>query len=131
MSDNPFLSGDQGQSTDQPAAPFMPAIPVYDGTTDGLTATMAALTDAVNRLTGNGPPPNNSRGNVSLFKTKQDPNTKKKQDKGKLGRFIEVSRTKTPTTVTDPNSGASVTFNQITQLKFRDNVTGETWEWNQ
>lgn len=125
MSDNPFLSGDQGQSTDQPAAPFLPAIPVYDGTTDGLTATMGALIDAVNRLTGNGPPTNNIiRPQPGTTKP-----TNQKKEKGKPGRFTEVSRQKTPITVTDPNSGASLTYNQITKLTMKDNVTGETWEW--
>lgn len=127
MSDNPFLSGDQGASTDQPAAPFMPAVPVYDGTTDGLTATVGALVDAVNRLTGNGPPTNNI--------IKPQPGTTKpsnqKKEKGKPGRFTEVSRTTKSVTVTDPVSGASLTYDDIVGLKFKDNVTGETWEWIQ
>jgi hypothetical protein len=130
MAAGPFLTGDQGQSTDQPLAPLIPAVPVYDGTPEGLVATVGAMVEAVNRLTGNGPPDNNTDPNKSFsFKVKQQ--SKKDAKKKNKQRFVEVARSLKEVTVTDPNSGASVTYEDIVKLTMQDTVTGETWEWTQ
>jgi hypothetical protein len=133
-----FLTGDQGQSTDQPAAPQLPAIPAYDGTPEGLASTMSALVETTRRLAGQIPFPNNENqggGRNSFqspkqqFSNKPNPQDKKPQQKGQTGRFTEQSRTKSTVTVKDSNSGATLTYQQITGLVMKDNVTGETWEW--
>jgi len=133
-----FLTGDQGQSTDQPAAPQLPAIPTYDGTPEGMASTMNALVEVTRRLAGQVPSPNNENqgGGRPVFQSpKQQPSNtpnpqdKKTQPKGQTGRFTEQSRTKSSVTVKDSNSGASLTYQQITGLVMKDNVTGELWEW--
>jgi len=48
----------------------------------------------------------------------------------KPARWQEFHRTEEPVTITDPTSGASVTFSRINQLVMHDQVTGESWTWN-
>jgi len=122
-----FLTGGVGQSTNQPGSPALQSIPELDGTQDGLTATVAALVQTVRALAGQSPAQNNTRGQNG-----PKPNPKKDDQKPKqnTGRFIETNRQTNSVTVSDPSSGASVTFKQITQLTMQDTVTRETWTWN-
>jgi hypothetical protein len=130
-----FLTGTQGQATDQPAAPTLMQIPAPDGTQAGTEAALTALTNNVNALSGVGP--RNSNADIQPFlspgkgpsKTQQNSKDNKKKNQNSA-RFIEVSRQTKETTITDPNSGASVTFTDITQLIMQDTVTKEQWVWN-
>jgi hypothetical protein len=114
-----FLTGSQGQGTDQPTTPTLMAVPEVDGTSQGLENTVAALVYNVRQLSGQKP----DTGSNSA-------STKKQPTKGQTGRFVEISRATQSVTVSDPTSGASVTFEQITQLVMQDTVTGEQWTWN-
>lgn len=120
-----FLTGTPGQGTGQPDAPALPAIPDLDGTAAGLNSTVQALADTVRILSGQNPSPNNLQG----LKVKSNKSNKKK-DPNNSARFVEKSRQTKSVTVSDPVSGASVTFNQITQLVMQDTITQELWTWN-
>lgn len=117
-----FLTGTQNQSTNQPSAPVLQGIPELDGTSQGLENTVAALINNVRALSGQ----------VSTNANNLSPQQSSTQSskKTKLGSFVEISRQTQSVTITDPNSGASVTFKQITQLVLQDTVTQETWTWN-
>lgn len=131
-----FLTGRGNLGVDQPAPPGVPAVPQYDGTDQGLTATVNRLVDVVNRITGNVPKKTNTNGpgiktnpnkKSGPGKNTQD---KKDQDKKDKPRFTELTRNTETVTVTDPVSGATLTYQQITKLVMQDSVTGEQWEWN-
>ncbi len=53
--------------------------------------------------------------------------------RGQNPNFVEVpgSRSVEKVTITDPVSGASVTFNQITGVTFKDAASGQTLTWGQ
>lgn len=123
-----FLTGTAGQSTDQPGAPTLPAIPDLDGSDQGLQSTVQALVDNVRTLSNQIPGNNNTVNQSSGTTTKQQTNAQKKQSQ--IARFTELSRQTQQVTVTDPSSGASLTYTQITQLVMQDNVTKELWTWN-
>jgi len=109
-----FLTGTQNQGTDQPAAPTLTPIPTPDGTLQGMENIVQALTQNARALSGQLPAYSNS-------------NSKKNAT---AGRWVELSRQTKEVTITDQDSGASVTFEQITQLVMQDTVTKEKWTWN-
>ena len=132
-----FLIGRAGPGTNQPGPPSLPTVPQFDGTDQGLKTTVDRLVDTVNKLTGNYHKSGNNTGGAKLKTnpSKKGPgkNTEKKakEDKSKdKQRFTELSRNTENVTVTDPVSGASLTYQQITKLTMQDTVTGEIWEWN-
>lgn len=116
-----FLTGSQGQATSSVAAvaaPTLISIPDYDGTQQGLINVVQALVNNVRQLGGQQPDPQNSSS------TSSNPSKKKGQ-----GRFQEINRKTEKVTITDPDSGASLTYNQITLLTLQDTVTKEQWTW--
>jgi hypothetical protein len=124
-----FLTGDQGQSTDQPGAPLVPSIPALDGTQAGLEATVSIMATAVRLLAGQIPRTNNTGGGGVKTQQGKNPQDQKPKPKAPVPRFIEFSRRTEKVTVTDPVSGAFLTYNQITNLVMQDTVTKETWDW--
>ena len=125
-----FLTGDQGQSTDQPGSPALQSIPNLDGTAQGLYSTVDALVNTVRALAGQGPDPNNASRGSSKTAPKNNQKNNQKDNQKNTARFIEKSRTTQQVTVKDTSSGATLTYTQITQLVMQDTVTGETWQWN-
>lgn len=126
-----FLTGRPGQSTDQPGAPQLPAIPSYDGTDAGLQGTLDALVTATRAMAGQNPAANN-KGNTSPQGSgsngMKSPTNNKKKDGG--GRFSEVSRVTKKVKISNPDDDTQyVMVEQITKLVMQDNVTKEQWVW--
>jgi hypothetical protein len=136
-----FLTGTQGQSTDQPAGPTIPAIPTYDG--QNLDGVIEALTGAVRQLSGHVPRPNNeARANEFLSGMKDASNNKDKKDgktkspptpkdkDTKEQRFSEIERVTQDVKITNPQDKTQyVIVTQIVELTMQDNVTKEKWYW--
>ena len=123
----PYLTGDQGQSTEQaggaqPTVPTSPSLPALDGTQQGMDAAVFALLQAVGQLQDQ---QRITDVNVhNLTEQGGAGGTKKK-----VGKYTEISRSTEDVTVTDPNTGATLTYTQITQLVMRDTETNELWTW--
>jgi hypothetical protein len=107
------------QNDGQPLGPQYPAIPNATDLASALAAIAAMrqiIQGLINQLNNN----NQTVGRQWGFKTKQpDP----KQD----NNFLEVQRVQVDKTVTDPNSGASITFKQTSKLVMKDKKTGQQW----
>jgi hypothetical protein len=117
-----FLTGFQAVGTDQPSAPTIPSVPQWDGSSAGLQNVLNQITQALNQLTGNRPQPPVPSGPGS--------NQNQQQKQNQLGRFTEVGRNTQKVTVKDPESGATLTYVQITSLTMKDTVTQELWTWS-
>lgn len=106
-------------ASSQPSSPALEAIP--DLTPDNMFHTVNALVQTVRHLSGQTPEPSNKSvpGSKSSGANKKD----------KKVRFSEQSRQTEDVTVTDSDSGATLTYTQITKLVMQDSVTGETWTW--
>jgi len=116
-----FLTGTQAVGTDQPSAPTIPAVPQWDGSAAGLQNILNQITQALNQLTNNRPHPPVPSGPGS---------NQNQQQKQNVGRFKEVGRDTQKVTIKDPNSDATLTYVQITNLTMKDTVTGELWTWS-
>jgi hypothetical protein len=93
-------------------APTLPTVPNASDLNSALQA-IKVLTQIVRQLAGQIP-----RNNINI-------NT----NPGGFTELIQY-RTYQNQTVTDPSSGASVTFRQITGMVFQDPTTGGYWSWN-
>lgn len=124
-----FLTGNQGQSTNQPAGPSIAAIPSWDGSAEGLGGTINALVDAVRQLSGQIPASGadpiggakfGAPGNIKTGGAKDD----------KVQKFTEINRTTKNVKITNPEDDTQfVIVQQITSLTMQDNVTKEKWIW--
>jgi hypothetical protein len=130
-----FLTGTQGQSTDQPAGPSIPAIPSWDGQIDSLPGIMDALTGAVRQLSGHFPAQNNTGPSSAAYpgggkvpSSAQLNNTK--DDNKKKPQYTEVNRQTKDVKITNPDDATQyVIVTQIVALTMQDNVTKEQWIW--
>jgi hypothetical protein len=111
-------------ASSQPSSPSLEAIP--DLTPDNMYATVNALVQTVRHLSGQTPEP--SRSNP-VSKSGSSNKTANATKKDKKVRFSEQSRQTEDVTITDRDSGATLTYTQITKLVMQDSVTGETWTW--
>ena len=103
----------------QPHPINLPAIPpVTNPSLQVLANAVNAIRTVVMYLSGQ--QPTQGGGRIESPKNKEPKPT----------RWIEASRRTEDVTITDPNSGASITFTRINQLTMHDHITGEAWTWN-
>jgi hypothetical protein len=124
-----FLTGDAGQSTNQPGAPSLPAIPSLDGTSQGMEAAVGALVHVTRQLAGQ-QPAQNSTARPGSPAGSNAPKSNISDPKSNKARWEELSRTNNTVKISNPDDTTQfVMVKQITKLVMKDNVTGEQWVW--
>ncbi len=104
------------QPSRQPSPQELPSIPVAQANVQSLTASVNAMRQVINYITGRQGPqgPQGTSGSPS-----------------KPARWTEASRSTGTVRIYNPDDKTQfVDVEQINQLTMKDGVTGESWSWN-
>jgi hypothetical protein len=116
-------------SVPPPPAVAFPSIPLPEPTIPGLVASVSALKNAVELLSGQNNNVKKVSGVINGFSIKD--NSKQQKKTPAQGRWVETNRVTATVRITNPQDSTQyVDVLRINQLTFTDSVTGETWVWN-